>query len=393
MTEDVKIFAKTVEQEALDQIERLSQHPVSDGSTIRIMPDVHAGAGCTIGTTMTVTDRICPNLVGVDIGCGMLTVRLGVKKMDFAKLDNVIRWGVPSGFNIHPTAAAFFSFDDLRCPTADKVRAIRSLGTLGGGNHFIEVDRAKNGDLWLVIHTGSRHLGLEVANYYQDLAWKDMSEPSSDEIAALIAQYKAEGRQKEIADALAALKARRKDCGPKDLAYLTGQHMDDYLNDMGIVQRFADKNRQVIADIILKGMGMVAAERFTTIHNYIDLDAKILRKGAVSAKEGEKLIIPMNMRDGSLLCIGKGNPDWNCSAPHGAGRLMSRKKAREKFTLGEYKASMEGIYSTCISFDTLDENPGAYKDMQEIRDCIKPTCKVIETIRPVYNFKASERGD
>lgn len=390
MTEDVKIFAKTVEQEALDQIEQLSKHPVSDGSKVRIMPDVHAGAGCTIGTTMTVTDRICPNLVGVDIGCGMLAVKLGVKKIDFALLDNVIKWGVPSGFNIHQTAKAFFSFDELRCPTADKVRAIRSLGTLGGGNHFIEVDRSKNGDLWLVIHTGSRHLGLEVANYYQNLAWKDMSEPGVDEISALISRYKAEGRQKEIADALAALKAKRKDCGSKDLAYLTGQHMADYLNDMGIVQRFAEKNRQTIAEIILKGLGIVGVDRFTTIHNYIDLDDMILRKGAVSAKDGEKLIIPMNMRDGSLICIGKGNPEWNFSAPHGAGRLMSRKKAKEKFSLDEYKASMDGIYTSCVNYDTLDENPGAYKDMNEILECIQPTCKVVEVVRPIYNFKASE---
>lgn len=390
MTEDVKIFAKTVEQEALNQIEQLSKHPVSDGSKVRIMPDVHAGAGCTIGTTMTVTDRICPNLVGVDIGCGMLAVKLGVKKIDFALLDNVIKWGVPSGFNIHQTAKAFFSFDELRCPTADKVRAIRSLGTLGGGNHFIEVDRSKNGDLWLVIHTGSRHLGLEVANYYQNLAWKDMSEPGVDEISALISRYKAEGRQKEIADALAALKAKRKDCGHKDLAYLTGQHMADYLNDMGIVQRFAEKNRQTIAEIILKGLGVVGVDRFTTIHNYIDLDDMILRKGAVSAKDGEKLIIPMNMRDGSLICIGKGNPEWNFSAPHGAGRLMSRKKAKEQFSMDEYKASMDGIYTSCVNYDTLDENPGAYKDMNEILECIQPTCKVVEVVRPIYNFKASE---
>lgn len=390
MTEDVKIFAKTIEQEAKDQIDRLASHPVSDGSKLRIMPDVHAGAGCTIGTTMTIKDRICPNLVGVDIGCGMLAIKMGVKNIDLAKLDKIIRWGVPSGFNIHQTPQAYFSLDGLRCPTVDKARAARSLGTLGGGNHFIEVDRAKNGDLWLVIHTGSRHLGLEVANYYQDLAWKDMSEPTSEEIASMIAQYKAEGRQKEIAGALAELKAKKKECGPKDLAYLTGQHMEDYLNDMGIVQRFAHKNRQTIGFTILKGLGIIAEESFTTIHNYIDLDVKILRKGAVSAKKGEMLIIPMNMRDGSLLCVGKGNEDWNCSAPHGAGRLMSRKKAREKFTLDDYKESMKGIFSSCISFDTLDENPGAYKDMQEIRDCIKPTCKVVETLKPIYNFKASE---
>lgn len=390
MTEDVKVFAKTIEQEAQNQIDRLAKHPVSDGSKIRIMPDVHAGAGCTIGTTMTIVDKVCPNLVGVDIGCGMLAVNLGVKKIDLAKLDSIIRWGVPSGFNIHQTAVSFFSLDDLICPIADKARAKRSIGTLGGGNHFIEVDRAKNGELWLVIHTGSRHLGLEVANYYQDLAWKDMSEPGNGEIAALIAQYKAEGRQKEIADAIASLKEKRKDCGPKELAYLTGQHMEDYLHDMKIVQEFADKNRQTIADIILRRLGIFGVQRFSTIHNYIDLEQKILRKGAVSSKKGELLLIPMNMRDGSLMCVGKGNSDWNYSAPHGAGRLMSRKKAREQISLKDYKDTMSGIFSTCISYDTLDESPGAYKDMREIIKCIRPTCNVVEILKPIYNFKASE---
>lgn len=388
MTRDVKIFAKTIEQEAKEQILTLSNHPVSDGSKIRIMPDVHAGAGCTIGTTMTIIDRICPNLVGVDIGCGVLAVNLGVKKIDFDQLDSVIRWNVPSGTNIRSTAIEHFQFDEMRCPTADKVRANKSIGTLGGGNHFIEIDREKNGNLWLVIHSGSRHLGLEVANYYQKLAWEDMSKPSSDEVTAIISKYKEEGRQKEIASALAALKEKYIGCEPKDLAYLTGQHMADYLNDMRIVQRFADANRKAIARVICKELKVGYTDSFTTVHNYIDHDMMILRKGSVSAKAGEKLIIPMNMRDGSLICTGKGNPDWNYSAPHGAGRLMSRSKAKEQFTVEEYRESMKGIYSTCISYDTLDENPGVYKDMKEIADCIKPTCKIEGIIKPVYNFKA-----
>ena len=390
MTEDVKIFAKTIEQEARDQIIRLQRHPVSDGSKVRIMPDVHAGAGCTIGTTMTITDKVCPNLVGVDIGCGMLAINLGVKKLDFEKLDKIIRWKVPSGFNTHPVPIAMFELDGIRCPVVDKIRAKKSIGTLGGGNHFIEVGKAKNGELWLVIHTGSRHLGLEVANYYQNLAWKDISEPSSEDVSSVVCKLIAEGRQMEIKDTLAELKRKKADCGPKELAYLSGAHMDDYLHDMDIVQRYAEKNREVIADLILKGLGIRGVQRFTTVHNYIDMEAKILRKGAVSAKKSEMLLIPMNMRDGSLICLGKGNDDWNQSAPHGAGRLMSRRKAKETIALADYKDSMNGVYSTCISEDTLDEAPDAYKDMKEIMACIKPTCSVVDTIKPVYNFKASD---
>lgn len=390
MTENLKVFAKTIEQEARDQIDRLANHPVSDGSKIRIMPDVHAGAGCTIGTTMTIVDKVCPNLVGVDIGCGMLAVNLGVKKIDLDKLDKLIRWKVPSGFNIHPTPVTTFDLDGIRCPEIDKARAKRSIGTLGGGNHFVEVGRAKNGELWLVIHTGSRHLGLEVANYYQHLAWKDISEPSSMDVSSVVSKLIAEGRQKEIADALAELKRKKADCGPKDLAYLTGEHMEDYLHDMEIVQRYATKNRDVIADTILKGLGIRGVQRFSTIHNYIDTESRILRKGAVSAKSDEMLLIPMNMRDGSLLCIGKGNGDWNESAPHGAGRLMSRRQARETISIGEYKESMKNVYSTCVSVDTIDEAPDAYKSMREIVDCIQPTCAIVDVIKPVYNFKASD---
>lgn len=312
MTNDVKIFAKTIEQEATEQIEKLSHHPVSDGSKVRIMPDVHAGAGCTIGTTMTIHDRVCPNLVGVDIGCGMLAVKLG------------------------------------------RVR-----------------------------------LGLEVANWHQHRAMEAMTKPTSEEISRVVAEYKAAGRQKEIAGALEELRKQHSDFGVPDLAYLTGELMDDYLSDMEIIQRYAEANRQAIAKAILKAMHIVPQEQFTTVHNYIDHESMILRKGAVSAKKGERLIIPMNMRDGSLVCVGKGNDDWNQSAPHGAGRLMSRSKARESISLGAYRETMRNVHSSCISYDTIDEAPFAYKDMKEIMGCIGPTCDVLEIIKPIYNFKAS----
>ena len=390
MTGDVKIFANTVEQEAFDQIERLAAHPVSNGSKIRIMPDVHAGAGCTIGTTMTIKDTVCPNLVGVDIGCGMLAVKLGVKRVDFDQLDKIIKWEVPSGFNVHNRPVTMFDLKDLRCPVSQEARANCSIGTLGGGNHFIEVDRQDDGTLWLVIHSGSRHLGLEVARWYQELADNDRSKPGSDEIAELIRSYKETGRQQEIAAAITELKkSREATCGAKDLAYLTGDHLKDYLHDMAIIQKYAETNRQTIADIILRGLKTAYVEKFSTIHNYIDLENMILRKGAVSAQKGERLIIPMNMRDGSLICIGKGNDDWNFSAPHGAGRLMSRAKARNTVSLGDYKETMKNVHSSCVNFDTIDEAPMAYKSMKEIMECIRPTCDVQEIVKPVYNFKAS----
>lgn len=391
MTTDVNIFAKTVEDEARQQIERLASHPVSDGSKIRIMPDVHAGAGCTIGTTMTITDRVCPNLVGVDIGCGMLAAKLKDRFINLDELDSSIRWNVPSGHRVHNVAQNFFDLSQLACPVADTARAQCSLGSLGGGNHFIEVDKGQNGDLWLVIHTGSRHLGLEVAKYYQKAAIETLSKPSFDEIGQLIERYKAEGRQTEIASAITELKRIRKESsGDPELAYLSGRAMEQYLGDMRILQQYASANRRTILKAIVKDMGLTVKDSFETIHNYIDLDSMILRKGAVSAKKGERLIIPMNMRDGSLICKGKGNEDWNCSAPHGAGRLMSRTKAKENFTVAQYRAAMEGIKSTCISFETLDEAPFVYKSIHEILSQITPTCEVIDIIKPIYNFKASE---
>lgn len=389
MTNDVKIFAKTIEQEATEQIEKLSHHPVSDGSKVRIMPDVHAGAGCTIGTTMTIHDRVCPNLVGVDIGCGMLAVKLGRVRLDLDELDKAIRWNVPAGFCTHNYPKEWFDLSGLKCVGIDNSRALLSIGTLGGGNHFIEVDKDKSGGLWLVIHTGSRKLGLEVANWHQRRAMEAMTKPTSDEISRVVAEYKAAGRQKEIAGALEELRKQHSDFGAPDLAYLTGELMDDYLSDMEIIQRYAEANRQAIAKAILKAMHIVPQEQFTTVHNYIDHESMILRKGAVSAKKGERLIIPMNMRDGSLICVGKGNDDWNQSAPHGAGRLMSRSKARESISIGAYRETMRNVHSSCISYDTIDEAPFAYKDMKEIMGCIGPTCDVLEIIKPIYNFKAS----
>lgn len=353
------------------------------------MPDVHAGAGCTIGTTMTIHDRVCPNLVGVDIGCGMLAVKLGRVRLDLDGLDKAIRWNVPAGFCTHNYPKEWFDLSGLKCVGIDNSRALLSIGTLGGGNHFIEVDKDKSGGLWLVIHTGSRKLGLEVANWHQRRAMEAMTKPTSEEISRVVAEYKAAGRQKEIAGALEELRKQHSDFGAPDLAYLTGELMDDYLNDMEIIQRYAEANRQAIAKAILKAMHIVPQEQFTTVHNYIDHESMILRKGAVSAKKGERLIIPMNMRDGSLICVGKGNDDWNQSAPHGAGRLMSRSKARESISLGAYRETMRNVHSSCISYDTIDEAPFAYKDMKEIMGCIGPTCDVLEVIKPIYNFKAS----
>ena len=395
-----KIFTDTVDEESLRQVQTLLDQPFCEGERIRMMPDIHAGAGCTIGTTMTVTDKIVPNLVGVDIGCGMEVIRVKETHLEPKKLDRVIREHIPSGFDRRTAAhryAARIDLTALRC--ADKVRldvAKISLGTLGGGNHFIEANRDEEGCLYVVVHSGSRHLGLEVANYYQEEAFRQRKgvdrRALAEKTEQLIAQYKAEGREKELQDTLKALKAGAETSVPKALAYCSGYLFDDYIHDMKIVQEFAALSRQAMTDEIVKGMKLHVEEQFTTIHNYIDTDAMVLRKGSVRALAGEQLIIPINMRDGSLICIGKGNEDWNCSAPHGAGRLMSRSKAKESFTVSQFKREMQGVYSTSINQGTLDEAPMAYKDMQSILDNIGPTAEVVKIIKPVYNFKAGEEN-
>ena len=389
-----KVFTEVIEQDAITQIIAFCSQPVSAGSQIRIMPDVHAGAGCTIGTTMTITDKVIPNLVGVDIGCGMETVRLREKHIELQKLDKLIYGKIPSGFAIREKPHRYcekINLAELYCiEHIDPLRAEKSIGTLGGGNHFIEADKGEDGSIYIVIHSGSRHLGVEVARYYQNEAYRRLNKSSDKDVSELIARLKAEGKQKQIQSELKKLENTKTTDVPKHLAYCEGELFDRYIHDMKIVQQFAMLNRQAMMDEIIKGMHVHAEEQFTTIHNYIDTETMILRKGAVSAAAGEKLLIPINMRDGSLICTGKGNPDWNCSAPHGAGRLMSRSQAKQSFTVSEYRKQMDGIYTTSVNAQTLDECPMAYKSMEDIVDNIGDTVEINEIIKPIYNFKAGE---
>ncbi len=389
-----KIFTDVVDQASIAQVILLCSQEFTQGSRIRMMPDIHAGAGCTVGTTMTITQRVVPNLVGVDIGCGMETVRLREKHLQPQQLDKLIYQKIPSGFAIREKPHRYMEELDLTalcCYAAiDPLRAEKSLGTLGGGNHFIEVDRDEEGNLYLVIHSGSRHLGLEVANYYQNEAYQRLNGSSKADAEALVAQLRAEGREKEIQKALKALKNTKRTSIPRPLAYVEGELFQQYIHDMRIIQRFAALSRQAMADEILRGLRLHAEESFTTIHNYIDTDAMILRKGAVSAKAGELLLIPINMRDGSLICRGRGNEVWNYSAPHGAGRLMSRAEAKQSFTVSQFKKEMAGIYTTSVGKSTLDECPMAYKSMEDIAGNIGETVEILRTIRPIYNFKAGD---
>ena len=389
-----KIFTDVVDQASIAQVIELCNQEFAAGSRIRLMPDIHAGAGCTIGTTMTITDKVVPNLVGVDIGCGMETIRVRENHMELQKLDKLIYEKIPSGFDIRAKAHRYLDqidLEELCCARhVDLLRAEKSIGTLGGGNHFIEVDRDDEGQLYVVVHSGSRHLGVEVAKYYQEEGYKALNRTDDGSLQELVAELKAAGRQKEIQKELKRLKNLKRTAVPRQLAYVEGTLFEQYIHDMKLVQRFAELNRQAMIDEIVKGMKLHVEEQFTTIHNYIDTDAMILRKGAVSARAGERLLIPINMRDGSLLCVGKGNEDWNCSAPHGAGRLMSRAEAKQSFTVSEFKKQMADVYTTSVSKATLDECPMAYKGMEDILDNIGPTAEVVKIIKPIYNFKAGE---
>lgn len=386
-------YAKVVEDEAIEQIRRMCDYDFTENSIIRIMPDVHAGKGCTIGTTMTVHGKAVPNIVGVDIGCGMYTINIGKGEIDFAKLDAAAHF-VPSGKNVWEGRQEKFDLEVLRCyrQLKNTKRLERSLGTLGGGNHFIEVDRASDGTNYLVIHTGSRNLGKQVAEIYQQLAidLNKGKEDYFDRRDEIIRTYKEQGRRKEIQKALKEISLDNKQTTiPEDLCYLYGRFFDDYIHDIEICQRFATRNREKIAQILIDRAGLVAGEAFHTIHNYIDTDEMILRKGAIAAHKGEKVLIPINMRDGSILAVGKGNPDWNYSAPHGAGRLMSRTKARSELKMTDYQNTMSGIYTTSVNENTIDEAPMAYKSMADIVDVIDETVDIIEILKPVYNFKAN----
>ncbi len=389
-----KVFTDVVDPASIAQVIELCNQEFTAGSRIRLMPDVHAGVGCTVGTTMTITDKVVPNLVGVDIGCGMETVRIREDHLELQKLDKLIYEKIPSGFAIRSQAHRYadrIDLEELCCARhIDMRRAERSIGTLGGGNHFIEVDRDEEGQLYVIVHSGSRHLGLEVAKYYQEEGYKVLNHTDEAALSQVIAEMKAAGRQKEIQKELKRRKNLKQTSVPKALAYVSGALFDQYIHDMKLVQRFAALSRQAMVEEIVKGMKLHVEEQFTTVHNYIDTDAMILRKGAVSAQAGEKLLIPINMRDGSLLCVGKGNEDWNCSAPHGAGRLMSRGEAKQSFTVSQFKKEMDGIYTTSVGQNTLDECPMAYKGMEDILDNIGPTARVEKIIRPVYNFKAGE---
>ena len=395
-----KVFTDVVDEKSLQQIKTLCDQEFTSGARIRLMPDVHAGAGCTIGTTMTIKDKIVPNLVGVDIGCGMETLMIhkdseAAQKFDPAQLDMIIRKNIPCGFDIRKFEHQYVAeveWDNIK-GIYNKHRAQLSLGTLGGGNHFIEADKDEEGNLYIVVHSGSRHAGLEIAEYYQEMAWRQLNGKTKADLDAMISQLKAEGRETEIEAKRVEMNAQIKTQIPKDLAYVSGYLFDDYINDMRIMQHFAMLNRKAMINTISIGLHLKKEEivdQFTTIHNYIDTENMILRKGAVNAQKGEKLLIPINMRDGSLICLGKGNEDWNCSAPHGTGRVMSRMKAKKELSMEEFKAEMSGIYSTTVTKETLDEAPMAYKTMDDIVANIGPTADILNVIKPIYNFKAAE---
>lgn len=381
---DIKIYATTLEDAALNQIKELGEFEPYQNSKIRIMPDCHAGVGCTIGTTMEIKDKITPNLVGVDIGCGMLTVKLKETKIDLQRLDAVINEFIPNGFNIHSVPKANFEFDKLLAKNLNINRAKLSIGSLGGGNHFIEVGKNSKGELFLIIHSGSRNIGGQVAKHYQDIAVKNLTD-NLKERGEIINRLKEEDKRNEISEELKRLK---RPIINKDLAYLTGADFNNYMHDMELMQKFATLNRRTMANIILEKAELTEIEAFETIHNYIDFKRMILRKGAVSAEKGEILLIPINMRDGSIIAKGKGNEDWNYSAPHGAGRLMGRNEAHKNLNFDEFKEQMKDVYSTSVLIETLDEAPNAYKSMNEIMEAIGETVEIIDIIKPIYNFKA-----
>ena len=386
------IYTSQLDDKTKAQITELCDFEAFKDSKIRIMPDVHAGKGCTIGTTMTIKDKIVPNMVGVDIGCGMELVQIAEKDIDFQALDEFIHKNIPAGTSCRKTAHPYteqIDLNELRCKNhIDIERALLSIGSLGGGNHFIEMDKDDEDNKYIVIHSGSRRLGKEVAEYYQKEAYNRLKTTLNDKIETKIAELKENGKEQEIEEAVIKINEENP-LVPTYMAYVEGQLFEDYIHDMKIVQKFAVLNRKAMIDVIVSGLGYTVVDGFTCIHNYIDTENMILRKGSVSAQKGEKILIPINMRDGALICVGKGNPDWNFSAPHGAGRILSRMSAMEKLSLEQFKEEMQGIYSTSVTQKTLDESPMAYKSMDDIVNNIEPTAEIVKQIKPIYNFKAS----
>ena len=408
-----KIYADVVEQAALDQIQTLCDQPFAEGSHIAVMPDVHAGAGCTIGTTMTIDTlhgKVCPNLVGVDIGCGMNVTELGNIDIDFSKLDEVIHKMIPSGRNAHSdnvqTTYPIWEntlLEDARQTVMRYLTGLNTpininyeldrLGTLGSGNHFIEIDKDEEGNKYLIIHSGSRHLGVSVCSYFMDVANAGRigsKERHDKEKKELIAKLKAEGRMQEIASAIVAFDKDFAPSEPSPLAYVEKDNLLKYLNDMVIAQWFAQDNRNLMSSIICTAMNWIPHNRWETVHNYIDTNQGILRKGSISLCKGERALIPVSMKDGALIVKGKGNPDYNYSGPHGAGRLLSRAEARRSISLEDFEESMKGIYTTSVNEDTLDESAFAYKRLEDILPSLEPTAEIEKRLVPVYNFKAGE---
>jgi RNA-splicing ligase RtcB len=413
--ENLKVFAKTIEDKAVEQINKLMGQDSFKNEKVRIMPDVHSGKGCVIGFTSTIGSKIIPNIVGVDLYCGMLLIKLGDVDIDLSKLDEVVKNRIPSGFNVHEKMEMDAELGNLY-KAIESMHCFRKLsynnqikngvGTLGGGNHFIEIDIDDEGDKYLVIHSGSRNLGNQVAKIYMERAinYCHGGTLTLDDCKMIIKSLKDQGREKEIQKTLMEAKKETKDNKiEKELCYLENKDKDEYLEDIKVCYKYAHMSRQRMALEIVKavfGKCEVVNDKFVvngkelysfeTLHNYIDIDGGIIRKGAISAKKDEIVLIPINMRDGSLICRGLGNDDWNCSAPHGAGRIMSRMKAREIIDIDEYKNSMRNIYSSMVNMSTIDEAPQAYKSMEEIKECIQPTVEIVKQIRPIYNYKAAE---
>lgn len=388
------IHSNSRQSSAIEQIQELCNQKFLANAKIRIMPDYHAGKGCVIGTTIQLADKVVPNLVGVDVGCGVLTVKISEEKIDFQQLDKIIRTQVPNGPELHENVQDVnlkTSFPDPEQFQAKHVlqyeRVVNCFGTLGGGNHFIEVSVDEEGYHYLTIHTGSRYVGARIANYYQKVAIENLRKNGLPE---LISMLKEQGRHQEIQQTIKKF-VEKEPVIPNDLAYLEGEDFRAYIHDMKLAQQFAKSNREEIARVIIEAMNVNVIDQFDTIHNYIDTDHMILRKGAVSAQNGERLIVPINMRDGSILAVGKGNPEWNYSAPHGAGRLLSRTQAMKTLNMDEFKSTMENVWSTSVTQETLDEAPMAYKPMHEILEKIQETADIIGVIKPVYNFKASDK--
>ena len=394
-----KIYADIIGENTISQLmEVLNMEFVKD-STISIMPDCHVGVGCVIGTTMTIKDKVVPNLVGVDIGCGMKLVKLGKVDIDFEKLDNFIKENIPSGMKVNDVIVdRSIDIEKLKCFSYLKKTTYlkKSLGTLGGGNHFIEIDKDEEGNYYLIIHSGSRNLGNQVAKFYTRAAkiyHQDRIYNKHEEKEKVIKEYKKLGKSKYIESKLKEIDAMTiKLPIPESLCYLEGKLFNGYLFDMDICQKFAEKNREIIACKIVDFLGLnyTLLEGFETIHNYINMEDMILRKGAIAAYENQLVLIPINMRDGCIIAKGKGNKDYNYSAPHGAGRLLSRADAKMKIDLEDYKKTMEGIYTTSVTDSTIDESPFAYKPIESILENIEDTVEVVKIIKPVYNFKCSD---